>query len=138
MHVQEEIIMDSGGIELSQGEYSAVSNEEARLLDLSAIKLPPKIRKHGRPKELDKTIVCLPKKKMTGPFAFKNLIPDAKEKIMLSWFIGETEILDVLRGKKITEDMVEVIPENVNNACICECVYLLASKDTLLMMPGRL
>ena len=37
MHVQEEIIMDGDGIELSQGEYSAVSNEEARLLDLSAI-----------------------------------------------------------------------------------------------------
>ena len=55
MHVQEEIIMDSGGIELSQG---AMSNEEARLLDLSAIKLPPKIRKHGRPKGLDKTVVA--------------------------------------------------------------------------------
>ena len=37
MHVQEEIIMDSGGIELSQGEDSAVSNEEATILDLSAI-----------------------------------------------------------------------------------------------------
>ena len=45
MHVQEEIIMDGCGIELSQGEYSVVSNEETRLLDLSAIKLPPKIRK---------------------------------------------------------------------------------------------
>ena len=65
---------------------------------------------------------------MTGPVAFENLIPEAKEKIMLSWFIGETEVLDVLRGKKITEDMVEVIPENVNNACICECVCLASIK----------
>ena len=61
---------------------------------------------------------------MTGPVAFENLIPEAKEKIMLSWFIAETKSPDVLRGKKITEDMVEVIPENVNNACICECVCL--------------
>ena len=53
-----------------------MSNEEARLLDLFAIKLPPKIRKHGRPKELDKTVVGLPKKKqMTSPVAFENLIP---------------------------------------------------------------
>ena len=102
MHVQEEIIMDSGGIELSQGEYSAMSNEEARLLDLSAIKLSPKIRKHGRPrpKGLDKTVVGFPRKKrMTGPVAFENLIPEAKEKIMLSWFIAETKSPDVLRGK---------------------------------------
>ena len=47
---------------------------------------------------------------------------------MLSWFIGETEVLDVLRGKKIIEDMVEVIPENVNNACISECVCLASIK----------
>ena len=53
---------------------------------------------------------------MTGPFAFENLISEAKEKITLSWIIGETDVLDVLRGKKLTEDMVEVIPENVNNA----------------------
>ena len=60
MLVQEEIIIDSG---LSQGEYSAVSNKEARLLNLSAIKLPLKIRKRGKPKVLDKTVVGLPRKK---------------------------------------------------------------------------
>ena len=52
---------------------------------------------------------------------------------MLSWYIGETEVLDVLRGKKITEDMVEVIPKNVNNACTSDVCAWLKSKDPLLM-----
>ena len=94
--------------------------------------LPPKIRKHGRPKGLDKSVVGLPRKKgLTGLVAFENLIPEAKEKITLSWFIGEIECLDVLRGKKITKDMVEVIPENVNNACISECMCLASIKKFL-------
>ena len=38
------------------------------------------------------------KKRMTGPVAFENLILEAEEMIILSWFIGETEVLDVLRG----------------------------------------
>ena len=71
------------------------------------------------------------KKRLTGPVAFENLIPETKEKITLSWFIGETECLDVLRGKKITKDMVEVIPENVNNVCISECVCLASIKKFL-------
>ena len=53
------MIMDSGGTELSQSEDSGVSNEEARLLDLSAIKLPHKIRKCGKPKVLDKMFAFL-------------------------------------------------------------------------------
>ena len=65
---------------------------------------------------------------MTGPVAFENLIPEAEEMIILSWFIGETEVLDVLRGKKITEDMFEVIPENKNNVCISESVYFASIK----------
>ena len=65
---------------------------------------------------------------MTGPVAFENLIPEAEEMIILSWFIGETEVLDVLRGKKITEDILEVIPENMNNVCVSECVYLASIK----------
>ena len=36
----------------------------------------------------------------TGPVAFENLIPEAKEKIMLSCFIGETEVIDVFEGRR--------------------------------------
>ena len=57
---------------------------------------------------------------------------------MLSWFIGEAKVLDVLKGETamITEDMVEVIPEKVDNACIHECVCLVSIKRFLQLMPG--
>ena len=106
---------------------SDVSREVEKL---AAIKLPPKMRKRGRPKGAEMTVVGLPrcKKLKSGPVAFENLIPEAKEKIMLAWFIGDATALDVLKGKLVTEDMVEVIPENVNNACISESVCLASIK----------
>ena len=33
-----------------------------------------------------------------------------------------------MKGKVITEDIVETIPENVNNACIDECVCMQSVK----------
>ena len=92
---------------------STINSTENRLI---SIKLPPKMKKRGRPKGAETTVVGLRRKKLkSGPVAFENL-PETKEKIMLSWFIGETEVLDVLKGKTVTEDMVEVIPEKVDNA----------------------
>ena len=109
---------------------SSTSNEDVENIPcnsaenrLISIKLPPKMKKRGRPKGAETTVVGLRRKKLkSGPVAFENLLP---ETIMLSWFIGETE---VLKGKTVTEDMVEVIPEKVDNACINECVCLTGIK----------
>ena len=105
---------------------STINSTENRLI---SIKLPPKMKKRGRPKGAETTVVGLRRKKLkSGPVAFENILPETKEKIMLSWFIGETEVLDVLKGKTVTEDMVEVIPEKVDNACINECICLTGIK----------
>ena len=56
---------------------------------LSLIKLPPKMQKRGRLKGLTKTVVGLPRKKQkAGPVAFENMLPEQKEKLLLTCFVG--------------------------------------------------
>ena len=99
--------------------------ENDEIESISVIKLPPKMQKQGRPKGSTKTMIGLPRKKLkVGPVAFENLLPEQKEKIILSWFVGEDNALKAITGRKITEDLVETIPENVNNACINESVCI--------------
>ena len=42
--------------------------------------------------------------------------------------MGADEALEAIMGRKITEDLVETIPENVNNACIDESVCVQSIK----------
>ena len=96
---------------------------------LSLIKLPPKMRKRGRPKGLANTVIGLPRKKAKDvPVAFEKLLPQQREKIILSWFAGMNAAEAAIKGKVITEDVVETIPENVSNACIDECVCMQSVK----------
>ena len=55
-------------------------------VDLSKILLPPKMRKRGRPKGADKTVIGLPKKKCKGdkPLPFLKMSPKDREKGMVS------------------------------------------------------
>ena len=107
---------------LIQDEASAGNDE---MESISLIKLPPKMQKQGHPKGSTKTVIGLPRKKLkVGPVAFENLLPEQKEKIILSWFVGEDAACKAITGSKITEDLVEAIPENVNNACINESVCI--------------
>ena len=95
-----------------QDEATAGKNE---MESISAIKL---LQKRGHPKGATKTVIGLPKKRSkVGPVAFEDLLPEQKERIILSWFVGEGEAHKAIMGKIITEDLVEAIPENVNNAC---------------------
>ena len=95
---------------------------------LSLIKLPQKMWKRGRPKGLANTVIGLPRKKAKGvPVAFEKLLPQ-REKIILSWFVGMNATEAAIKGRVITEDVVETIPENVNNACIDECVCMRSVK----------
>ena len=52
------------------------------------------------------------------------MLPEQKEKLLLSWFVGIDEALEAIKGRKITEDLVETIPENVNNACIDQSICI--------------
>ena len=87
------------------------------------------MQKRGRPKGSTKTVIGLPRKKpKVGPVAFENMLPEQKEKLLLSWFVGADEALGAIMGRKITEDLVETIPENVNNTCIDESVCIQSIK----------
>ena len=120
-----EVIDDDEYIEavqiVMQEEATAESDEFQSTI--SSIKLPSKMQKRGHPKGSTKTVIGLPRKKpKVGPVAFENMLPEQKEKLLLSWFVGADEALEAIMGRKITEDLVETIPENVNNA------YLFAFK----------
>ena len=112
-----------------QEEATAKSDEFQSTI--SSIKLPPKMQKRGRPKGLTKIVFVLPRKKpKVGPVAFENfnMLPEQKEKLLLSWFVGADEALEAIMGRKITEDLVGTIPENVNNACIDKLVCIQSIK----------
>ena len=111
-------------IELVMQDEATTENDENESA-ISLIKVPPKMQKRGRPKGSTKTVIGLPRKKpKVGPVAFENMLPEEKEKLLLSWFVGADEALEAITGRKITEDQVETIPENVNNACIDESVCI--------------
>lgn len=83
------------------------------------------MRKRDRLKGLANTVIGLPRKKAKGaPVAFEKLLPQQRERIILSWFVGVDVAEAAMKGKVITEDIVETIPENVSNACIDECVCM--------------
>ena len=138
-HVQEIVVDETGNID-EEPIDDDVYNESVRLVAqeednqennslLSVIKLPPKMRKRGHLKGLANTIIGLPRRKAkVTAVAFEKLLPQQREKIILSWFVGMDAAEAAMKGKVITEDIVETIPENVNNACIDECVCMQSVK----------
>ena len=115
-------------VELVMQEEATVESDDFQST-ISSIKLPPKMEKRGRPKGSTKTVIGLLRKKLkVGPVAFENMLPEQREKLLLSWFVGADEALEAIMGRKITEDLVETIPENDNNACIDESVCIQSIK----------
>ena len=57
-------------------------NRSILLTALGEVKLPPKLRKRGRPKGADQTVIGLPKKRHRGnkPVPFLKKLPSDKEK----------------------------------------------------------
>ena len=109
-----------------QEEATAESDEFQ--FTISSIKLPPKCKKRLY-KRVKKTMIGLPRKKLkVGPVASGNMLLEQKEKLLLSWFVGTDEALEAIMGRKITEDLVETIPENVSNACMHESVCIQSIK----------
>lgn len=103
--------------------------EENQEISLSMVKVPPRMRKRGRPKGLANTVIGLPRKKAKfGPVAFEKMLPQQRDKVIMTWFVGKDAAEEAMKGKIITEDVVETIPENVNNACIDDCVCMQSVK----------
>ena len=138
--VQEIVVDETGNIDeetIDDDDYNEaavrlVAQEEENWENnsvLSLIKLPSKVRKRDWPKGLANTVIGLPRKKAKStPVAFEKLLPQQKKIIILSWFVGMDVTEAAIKGKLITEDTVETIPENVNNACIDECVCMQSVK----------
>jgi zinc finger SWIM domain-containing protein 3 len=118
---------------------------------LSEIKPPPKVKKRGRPKGHELTVIGMPAKKKSkksnfqAPCSFIKLPVSAKEQIVLSWFVDCTVVGRVLEqhGQLIKEEEVECIPEKINNAVLDENVdiYLIRkyfSNDAWLLVEDVL
>ena len=72
-----------------------------------------------------KAVVGLPKKKLRlGCVAFINMVPSRKEERMLSWFVSPNHFIAALAGSKLTEDSIETIPEQVDNACLSDNICI--------------
>ena len=113
-------------------------------LGLENVKLPPKIKKRGRPKGAEKTVIGLPrkKKKTDKPIPFLKKQPIDKERgmpcnhnivilclfaysVILLWFVSPMVAELVLSRKGLVEeDQIEIIPERITASCLDENVCL--------------
>ncbi|XP_064407710.1 uncharacterized protein LOC135352461 [Halichondria panicea] len=72
-----------------------------------AIKMPPAIKKRGRPKGAGLTVIGLPKKKgkaSSKPKAFVLKSEWEKTKVMLNWFVDEEVTERAVRGGDLIEE----------------------------------
>ncbi|XP_065901369.1 uncharacterized protein [Dysidea avara] len=95
--------------------------------ELQSIRLPSKMRKRGRPKGSDKTVIGLPRKKSRGSRPVSFLYKGAKQKelVILTWFVDLQIAKDAIDGSRIIEEYdVEMRPEMVSSSCTDENVCL--------------
>ncbi|XP_037520384.1 uncharacterized protein LOC119397030 [Rhipicephalus sanguineus] len=99
------------------------------------IKVPPAMKKCGRPKGHTLTVIGLPKRKATSErVPFKQLSMREKKKIILSWLVGEEKAKAAMQGKQLEESDVEQRPELIHCGVMDEnvdinCVQSIFSKD---------
>ena len=106
-------------------------------IQFTDIKLPPKIRKRGRPKGAETTVIGLPKRRkvVDRPLPFLKKLPYEREKskihslviiqslhwfiVILQWFVDEAVAEAALSHRiLVEEDAVEIRPEKVTPACL--------------------
>ncbi|XP_041459223.1 transcription initiation factor TFIID subunit 3-like [Lytechinus variegatus] len=91
--------------------------------DLKGLRLPPKMKKRGRPKGQECTVVGLPKRKKRQTIPFSRLHPCEKDQAVVSWLVGEELAKrSILRGYMIEEVDVEVRPEKLPSRILDEQV----------------
>ena len=99
-----------------------ISDDE--ITDLNSIKLPPKIKKRGRPKGADLTVIGLPRKKKCTMKPIKVLKKPCleRDKQILSWMLPDELVKKALSGEKIGQKEIisdvqlslSLLDENVN------------------------
>ena len=108
------------------GQYrkTVTSSNKSKTVDTSHIVLPPKIKKHGRPKGAGLTVIGLPrKKKCIAPKRFLMKSPEEKESHILQWILSDDLAQHALDGHLIDINEVpddpsqlslNLLDENVN------------------------
>lgn len=94
---------------------------------LAAMHMPANIKKRGRPKGADLTVIGLKKKRKCGaPKTFIQKSPEAKAEIVLSWILTENnkeKITSILQGNYlILKSDLHMDPERINNAILDDTV----------------
>lgn len=126
------IMYDNGKATASKKSFDLQENEELEYSTstssatvLGEIKVPPPMRKCGRPKGHALTVIGLPKRKKnatTERVPFKCLSMREKRKIILAWLVGECSAKAAMQGKQLQESDVEQRPEFVHCAVLDENV----------------
>jgi len=93
-------------------------------MDLKSINLPPKLKKRGRPKGADLTVIGLPRKKKCDmkPLKFLRKPCHERDKQILSWMLPDKLVRKALLGEKIgkkevigdAEPTINLLDKNVN------------------------
>ena len=73
---------------------------------LREVKMPPKMKKKGRPREAETTVIGLPQtKKQRGviskPKPFSKLSPLEKDRIILEWFTNKVHVVTAIDGSRL-------------------------------------
>ncbi|XP_065893103.1 uncharacterized protein [Dysidea avara] len=108
--VSSEVTIDGGEVYQSHDEEednddATDNNDSSTPVLLDAIRkefqdvtLPPKLKKRGRPKGAEKTVIGLPRKKkrLDKPVPFLKKLPLDRERVILQWFVEPSDAEIVL------------------------------------------
>ncbi|XP_065893104.1 uncharacterized protein [Dysidea avara] len=90
--VSSEVTIDGGEV------YQSHDEEEDNDDEFQDVTLPPKLKKRGRPKGAEKTVIGLPRKKkrLDKPVPFLKKLPLDRERVILQWFVEPSDAEIVL------------------------------------------
>ena len=98
------------------------TDENTLSVDLEGVSLPTVSKKRGRPKGSCTTAIGLPKgkkRKITkGPIPFMKKEIEARQRHILGWFVEQDKVVAAMRGGILSENHIEMIPENIPSACL--------------------
>jgi len=111
----------------SAGSPTGVVTLDGSSTVLADVKVPPRIKRVGRPRGADVTAIGLPRKKanrqtyggLKRPKPFAALPHNEKRRIMLSWFVGECDREQALGGALLLDDsLVQRDHTKLAHACL--------------------
>ena len=113
------------GLEVSKPAESSTESAPNRKSEYGFIKMPPKIKKRGRPKGAELTVIGLPKCKKKKDdehklLPFCKLQPGEKSRIILECLTGKLAAVACLSGKRLLSDdevqsNIQLIPDTVRD-----------------------